>query len=177
MLINERIRAELKTPVGRIVPEGNISKETFDPYFGVGLLTVCVGDRTTERVHEYNFSPGLEIVDSLEKRISRQSPPLIVGEDRCILKAKNPPGYISGESLRKLDESLDMILNKRRRVRLEIDGEEDLLALPVIGFFPEDTTVFYGQPNVGVVIVTSKESRARARHILNEMGIDSLNSP
>jgi GTP-dependent dephospho-CoA kinase len=171
--INERIRKELKVPLGRLIPDSKLGKDLLASYFTKHGITVCIGDRTTERVHELGFSPDLEIVDSLEKRMNRNAPELFE-KNRIILKAMNPPGAISEEALKKLAECLSLILTSHDKVRLEVRGEEDLLALPVIAFFPEETVSFYGQPNVGLVIVTSEEARKRSREILHEIGIISL---
>ncbi len=172
--ISDEIRNELKNPIGLVIPDSKVDRGKLVQYFDGRKTTVCVGDRTTERIHQLGFSPSLEIVDSLEKRVVRQAPSLAKGEDREVLKAVNPPGMISGESLKILAESLALIIDFGLKVRLEISGEEDLIALPVIAFFPGDTVTFYGQPNVGLVVVSSSESRERSKCILEGMGISSL---
>ena len=172
--ISERLRNDLKVPIGRIVEDRDITVNLLAPYFSQNGLKVCVGDRTTERVHELGFSPDLEIVDSLEKRQHRIAPPVVESEGRRVLRAINPPGAITPESLQQLDASLKIIQKSHSKVRLEISGEEDLLALPVVAFFPEKTVTFYGQPNVGLVIVDSAVSRRRANNILVELNIRSL---
>ncbi len=172
--INESLRNRLKNPIGRIVNDQDVSAAVLTPYFGERGLKVSVGDRTTERFHELGFSPDLEIIDSLEKRKSRPAPGIIEGENRSILHAVNPPGAISVESLQQLAVCLKLIEESGSKIRLEITGEEDLLALPVVAFFPRNTITFYGQPNVGLVIVNSKDSRERAKRILEELNIRSL---
>jgi GTP-dependent dephospho-CoA kinase len=160
--------------MGRIVEDREVTVNLLAPYFLQSGLKVSVGDRTTERIQELGFTPDLEIVDSLEKRQARIAPAVIEGEGRQVLHAINPPGAITPESLRQLGVSLTLIQNARSKVRLEISGEEDLLALPVVAFFPEKTVTFYGQPNVGLVIVDSAASRERAKNILVELNIQSL---
>jgi len=164
---------KLKTPLGRIVNDKDVQKDLLVPYFAENGIRVCVGDRTTERVHEFGFSPELEIVDSLERRNVRSFPPL-VESDRRIVRAVNSPGSISEESLERLADCLKFIVESRSRVRLEIRGEEDLLVLPIVAFFPLNTVTFYGQPNIGLVIVNSAESRERAKQVLMELGIRAL---
>jgi GTP-dependent dephospho-CoA kinase len=172
--ISEQIRGELKVPIGRVIPDAEVTREIVRPYFDGTRKTACVGDRTTERVHEFGFSPDLEIVDSLEKRKARVVPSPVKNEERRILTASNPPGAISRDALLKISESLRLIEDSKSKVRIEIKGEEDLLALPVIAFFPAQTVTFYGQPNVGLVVVTSQESRNKSRQILEKMAIRSL---
>ena len=172
--INDEIRSQLKTPIGQLVLDDAVTKEVLAEYFTDDRIIVCVGDRTTERVHEFGLSPDLEIVDSLEKRFPRRAPSMDKRETRNVLQADNPPGLISGDSMEKLAESLRLIEISHEKVRLKIRGEEDLLALPVVAFFPEGTVTMYGQPNVGLVIVSSKESRERSREVLRGMGITFL---
>jgi hypothetical protein len=76
--------------------------------------------------------------------------------------------------LEKLAECLQLILDSHKQIRLEVQGEEDLLALPVLAYYPEDAVLFYGQPNEGLVVVSSKKAREKAREILRGMGISSL---
>jgi GTP-dependent dephospho-CoA kinase len=173
IVISDRVRQELKDPLGRLIKDSDLTKSLLADYFADRRMTVCVGDRTTERVHEFGFSPTLEIVDSLEKRASRKIPK-VFEKERLIFKASNPPGSISDDALEKLGESLQIIQKSRKQIRLEVQGEEDLLALPVLAFFPEDTVLFYGQPNEGMVIVISKIAREKALEILREMGISSF---
>jgi GTP-dependent dephospho-CoA kinase len=171
--ISGKLRVELKSPLGLIIPDADVTSESVSPYFSSAKTTVTVGDRKTERFQEFGFSPSLEIVDSLEKRAQRIAPKILQNEKRSILSATNPAGYITTDALEKIALSLKL-LSSSTKVRLEIKGEEDLLALPVIAFFPQKTATFYGQPNVGMVVIATRESRERARSILHTMGIDSL---
>ncbi len=175
--ISDKIRGELKSPVGQIVADGLVTKALLAEYFGGNKLTVCVGDRTTERIHEFGFSPDFEIVDSLEKRKPRQPPMLTAGESRIVPESDQSTRTYFRRFDGKVAKSLSLIKGSHEKVRLEVKGEEDLLALPVVAFFPEGTVVMYGQPNVGLVIVSSKESRERSEKILQEMGISSLPVP
>jgi uncharacterized protein (UPF0218 family) len=173
ILISDRVRNELKIPLGRLIKDSDLTKSSLARYFDKLIITACVGDRTTERVHEFGFSPALEIVDSFEKRISRNVPE-VFEKQRLILKTTNPPGSIGDDALEKLAECLQLILDSHKQIRLEVQGEEDLLALPVLAYYPEDAVLFYGQPNEGLVVVSSKKAREKAREILRGMGISSL---
>ena len=51
-----------------------------------------------------------------------------------------------------------------------VDGEEDLLVIPVCLFAPENTIVMYGQPNEGLVIVEiTNQVREKVQNIVNLM--------
>ena len=55
-------------------------------------------------------------------------------------------------------------------VRITINGEEDLLVIPVCLYAPENSVVMYGQPNEGLVIVIIDENiRKKTQLILDSM--------
>ena len=95
--ISDKVREELKVPLGRLINDSELTKDLLSRYFGDQIIATCVGDRTTERVHEFGLSPTLEIVDSLEKRASRRVPQLFE-KDRIVLSVSNPAGSITTES-------------------------------------------------------------------------------
>ena len=56
-------------------------------------------------------------------------------------------------------------------MRLEVRGEEDLLALVCIALAPDGAIVAYGQPGEGAVIVrVDPSTRGRVHDILRRMG-------
>ena len=55
-------------------------------------------------------------------------------------------------------------------IRLTVDGEEDLLVLPVCLYAPENFVVMYGQPNEGLVIIKiNHEIKEKVQKIVNIM--------
>ena len=113
-------------------------------------------------------------MDSLEKRIPRNFPKLF-NSTRTILKTSNPQGTISHQALATLSDALKIIRDSaENRVRIEVAGEEDLLVLPVIAFFPEPTFALYGQPHEGMVAVSSTAGGESSRAILKGLGIASI---
>jgi hypothetical protein len=108
--------------------------------------------------------PLLHIVDGQEKRKKR--PPPLVNSINTELTVKNNPGEISSESFNLIKN----IFQQKPPIRLLVDGEEDLLVLPVCLFAPENSVVMYGQPNEGLVIAEiTDEVRAKVQKIVNQM--------
>ncbi|MBM3292454.1 DUF359 domain-containing protein [Candidatus Bathyarchaeota archaeon] len=61
-----------------------------------------------------------------------------------------------------------MILNKK--LAIIVEGEEDLLVLPLMADMPLGSVIIYGQPNEGLVIITITEERQNwARNFINQM--------
>jgi len=113
---------------------------------------------------QLGLKPQIQIIDGLEKRNQR-----IVPADDTIntkLSCKNPPGEITEESMQVIQKAFSC----EPPVRIIVDGEEDLLVIPVCIFAPENSVVMYGQPNEGLVIVhITPEIQAKVQKILDAM--------
>lgn len=174
--VTNSLKGKLKRPMGDLILESSQSKELISGRLlkADGLL-VSVGDKTTERLTSYHLGPDLQIIDGIEGRRPREGLKFEGSADR-IFHAKNPAGMITKEALTALSNALKSLETQPKQVvRVEIEGEEDLLVLPVVAFFPEGTTVTYGQPGEGMVIVKAKGSpRELARNTLSEIGVSKL---
>jgi GTP-dependent dephospho-CoA kinase len=172
----DHLKAKVKSPVGELIPDSKITRELLaKKAFSKKRVVVSVGDRTTERLLESKLYPNLEIIDAIEKRAKRSWIPWR-GERERVLRVDNPAGTITEEALTALKQCLELIRGRPDLpARLEVSGEEDLLVLPIVAFFPTDTLVLYGQPNEGMVIVeASADHASSSRKILSEIGINSL---
>ena len=164
MKLPENLRDQLKIPLGDLIKEENVNKENILTKIGSEPIVITVGDRTTENMINLGIMPQIQIVDGLEKRNQR-----LVPKDDTIntnLSCKNPPGEITEESTQVIQKAFSCKLP----VRIIVDGEEDLLVLPVCIFAPENSVVMYGQPNEGLVIVhITPDIQAKVQKILDAM--------
>ena len=164
MKLPENLRDQLKIPLGDLIKEENVNKENILSKIGSESLVITVGDRTTENMINLGIIPEVQIVDGLEKRDKR-----LVPTDDIVntnLSCKNPPGEITEESTQVIQKAF----SSKSPVRIIINGEEDLLVLPVCILAPENSVVMYGQPNEGLVVVhITPEIRAKVQKILDVM--------
>jgi len=173
---SESLRLRLKEPLGELISDSNITKMLLqDKIFrrrNEFSLIASVGDRTSERLYEFGFAPDLEVVDNVEKRRRRANQPRWLGREDRFLRAVNPPGGIDSRALDVIRKSLDLLKGDRgKSVRILIDGEEDLLVLPIVVFQKGRSMVLYGQPDSGLVLVDSQISRNVCSTYLAELGI------
>ncbi len=85
----------------------------------------------------------------------------------------NPAGGIDGTAI----ELIRTELPKGGASRFLVNGEEDLLVLPVVLFAGNGTDVFYGQPNEGMVHVkVSPDAKKRVTGLLSLMGYQGIGS-
>ena len=81
----------------------------------------------------------------------------------------NPAATLTQE----LVDVIKDLLAGDRRVKIVVDGEEDLATLPAILYAPLGSTVVYGQPNEGsVAVVVTPERKEYAKSIMDKMIVE-----
>jgi len=158
------LRDQLKNPLGNLISDNDPNKENIIKEISAESVLITVGDRTTENMLQLGLKPQIQIIDGLEKRNQR-----LVPTDDAIntnLSCRNPPGEITEESMQVIQKAF----SSKPPVRITVDGEEDLLVLPVCMSAPENSVVMYGQPNEGLVLVhVTPEIQAKVQKILDSM--------
>lgn len=145
------------------MPDLQATKEKIQQKIPKGAFLITVGDATTEKMIRFGLAPSLQIVDAKEKRAGRSLPS---GHAGITLYCKNPPAEITKESITVIKKALE----KKEPVRIIVEGEEDLLVLPVVLYARKNSIVMYGQPDEGLVIVSVNDStQKRAKEIMDQM--------
>jgi uncharacterized protein (UPF0218 family) len=159
------MRGDLKTPLGELI-RGDVSdnvvvlreilEEKKPPCFAT------VGDYVTFYVIESGLHPDLAVVDH---RVMRQTvEPFKFKTDKVTVS--NPAGTIKAEAQRVLRDAITL----KKRLGVVVEGEEDLLVLPLMAMMPIGSVIVYGQPREGMVVVTLTEERRRwAKDFMAEM--------
>lgn len=158
------LREKLHEPFGSIFPRLSlVFKEVFTTPF------VTVGDIITKSCIEAGYTPFLAVVDlhsQREKyRFTRKD--LGLRTTGKVDRIKNAPGYISGSALQM---SLKIFVTKKQEQQriLIVEGEEDLLVIPIVLAAPLGTKILYGQPEKGIVLVTVTEQKKQAAKTILE---------
>ena len=163
MKLPNSLREQLKIPLGILLPETQADKTNIQKHLSENSYVITVGDRTTEKMIEFGLIPSLQIVDSQEKRTKRDPPKLANATE---LTVDNPAAEITHQSIELIKQAFTM----QPPVRITVNGEEDLLVLPVCIYAPENAVVMYGQPNEGLVIAKiTPEIRNKTQTLLDLM--------
>ena len=163
MKLPDSLRDQLKIPLGVLLPIGQDDKTNIQKYLSDDSFIITIGDRTTEKMIDFDLIPSLQIIDGLEKRIKRD---IIKLGNAFELKIDNPAAEITLESIEIIKKAFTM----NSPIRLTVNGEEDLLVLPVCIHAPENSVILYGQPNKGLVLVQiTTEIRNKAQALLDLM--------
>jgi uncharacterized protein (UPF0218 family) len=161
------LRELLQQPIGILVRDDQELMSVLKDY----RFLVSVGDQVTYTLLKHGRPPLMCIVDFIIKRheYADEMKELIKDFGKECKRIENPPGCITRDLW-------DMISDAFRgeyhslSLRVEVDGEEDLAALPAILMAPEDVTIIYGLPDKGVVLVPSnKENKQKVKEILDKM--------
>ena len=164
MRLPESLREQLKTPLGILLPNKQVTRDNIQKYISEKTFLITVGDATTENMINLGIVPSLQIIDNQEKRKERKV--LSTKGANTTLSCKNPAGEITKESITTIKNSF----SSKPPVRITVDGEEDLLVIPACIFAPANAVVMYGQLNEGLVIVKiDAEIRDKAQKILDSM--------
>lgn len=162
MKLPENLRKALKNPIGILLKEKDVSRANILHFLSANSYIVTVGDATTERLLGYNLVPSLQIVDGLEKRSKRKTPQSSATKLFC----DNPAGQITTQSI----EAIRKAFGLKPPTQIIVNGEEDLLVIPACIYAPQNTVVFYGQPNEGIVaVLVTDEIRNKTKAIMNLM--------
>lgn len=160
-------RRELKFPLGLLI-EGSFD-ETIKKLKKLiekekPSMIISVGDAVSESLIKKDVFPNVFIVDN---KVMRKPITSFSAEVEETVYVKNPPSTLTEEALREIRRVLK---EKKQRVKIIVDGEEDLLTLPAVLYAPENSLVVYGQPQRGIVAVkVTKQEKERVRQVIEGM--------
>jgi hypothetical protein len=164
-VLPERLRTTLRRPLGELIPGseidlGQVLRNTIAK--GKPTRLILVGDSVSRQAFQAGVTPDVMIIDNLEKR---EKAIAYAHRRNRVITAKNQAGRIEQNARLAVEQAI-----RGEADLVEIDGEEDLLAITAVIAAPLGSLVVYGQPNEGVVLVrVSKESKAEAEKILEQM--------
>lgn len=164
------LRSELKEPLGPIFTDADELLEA------ASTPIISVGDVVTYHLIEAGHTPAVALVDERTERTSvddeiARTIATFEGFDRTV-QVENPAATLTAELL----EALAAAIGETDHVStlIEVDGEEDLAALPAFVTAPVGSTVVYGQPGEGMVLGTvDDERKERSRDLLSRMDGDT----
>ncbi len=168
LILPDELRSKLREPLGRLLANSEcieLLKEVRED------LLVSVGDVVTDTLVKEGIYPDVCIIDN---RSERRAFHISLNYERRIIYVKNPPGHITKELFNAIELAYDMV-KSHLKVEIEVEGEEDLAALPAIAMAPDSTTVVYGMPQIstdksGVVMVEGDLGiKEKVNKILSEL--------
>ncbi|MCL5435367.1 MAG: pantetheine-phosphate adenylyltransferase [Patescibacteria group bacterium] len=162
LVLPKNLRTELHKPFGEVL--NDIPKDLD------GQEIVTIGDITTQRFNQNNVGQFLSIIDFFVHRQVKFHQLSELGFDnQDFLKVENLRGTITPE----LFTSIRNVFKTKEEKIILVAGEEDLAVLPVLLIAPLGYSVFYGQPNEGLVRVdVTEENKEKAYHLAEKFNLE-----
>lgn len=170
----EELRSELKPPLGKLFRgRGQECIGPMQDLLRPAPKVIAVGDVTTFcLLSSSGRKPDICIVDHKTKRMpvpDHVQQGIGDRDEYDTIEVNNPAATLT-------QELVDVIMERlagNGRVKIVVDGEEDLATLPAIVYAPLGSTVVYGQPNEGsVAVVVTPERKEYAKSIMDKMIVE-----
>ena len=157
LLLPRSMRSELREPLGLLLegePRETVARLGEMLRRRRPVVFASVGDVSSRNLIEAGTPPDIIVVDHRVMRADVE--PMSLG-DRTTIRVRNLAGTIDADAWRALEEAVRL----KRGVAVIVEGEEDLLVLPLTALMPLGSLIAYGQPRVGMVVVEVTEERKR----------------
>ena len=158
----EALRVQLARPLGPVLPSHDAAQQA-----AKARVLCSVGDATTATFLEEGLSPRVMVVDNKTKRGPFNGQVRTrIRPGTPIVQVKNAAATISED----LWQAVAGAMARKDATLIEVDGEEDLAALPCVLLAPQGAVVAYGQPDQGIVLLNVDDAaRERVRVLLKQM--------
>lgn len=163
LVLPGNLRNEFKKPFGTLIPDLEDLKTL------IGTVAT-VGDVTTKKFNELSLNQKISVVDFKVERKKRFEDVKELGfsGNEKIINIDNPAGHLTSEVFSALASLIRQDIDGR--IILQINGEEDLVVLPLVLAMPLGSLIFYGQPHEGIVKVeVSEDSKEKAYSLIGKL--------
>jgi GTP-dependent dephospho-CoA kinase len=164
LILPIHLRSQLKNPLGELFRgEPFETIERLRIYLTIKPpLFASVGDFVTKNAIDAGLNPDIIIIDGKTLRVEVP----FVNHELEELKVVNPAATIQAETWKALLNAITL----KRKLAVVVEGEEDLLVLPLMAEAPTGSVIIYGQPHEGLVVITVTDERRRwAKGFLDQM--------
>jgi hypothetical protein len=160
LVLPAKLRTELSIGMGILIQTEDLKNSLSHTD-----IIYSIGDMTTYTLLKNGYMTRLAIFDNKTKRdfIEIDS---FKAHYETIKKVNNPAGKITKELWNVIRETIE----SGKCAAIEVNGEEDLAALPCIYLAKENVKVIYGIPDKGMnIIIVDKNIKKRIGKILTLM--------
>jgi len=172
LLLPDDLRSLLKEPLGKLCRgDGLDCVRAMERDLERAHKLVAGGDMTAYYLLKAGVVPDLLIVDNKTKRmpVSDQVLDELDHKSYKTMPVQNPAATLSGDLMDLIRESIQ----GQDKIKIIVEGEEDLATLPAILYAPLGSAVVYGQPNEGSVLVdVTAEKKLHIEELIKRMIVE-----
>ncbi len=175
LFLPEYLRGKLRKPLGEVIKgdEDGLEKTASEILHYINIMksrppmVIAVGDIISNSLEKTGFIPDLKIIDYRSRRHPIKRRRTLKGPSHV-----NAAGTINLKSTDAIKKAIEKHLKTKRKQKIIINGEEDLLTLIAILSSPLKAIVLYGQMDLGVVMVEVDETiKNNVLKILNKFRV------
>ena len=155
--LTPEVRKRLKKPLGKLYEKGKLS----------GRI-IAVGDITAYELIKRGVIPSLMIYDNKVRRkpVAARIKLVLDSIGYDTFKIRNPRSTVQEDAWVAIEEGL------RKKSKIIVSGEEDLLVLPAVLLAKNGSKIFYGQPNRGMVLIdVNAKKKKEVRKLIGKMEV------
>lgn len=169
--LTEELREECSRPFGRLYSGNNVEITDIEELQDYSIL-ICVGDVVSYCALNSGLNPHIILVDKKTKReINEEVADKIdrLSQGYEVVDVRNPTGYVSADLAQKIESSISRV-SSGEKIKMVVEGEEDLAVIPLVCILPENSLIIYGQPGEGIVALkVTPDKKILIHHILRKM--------
>ena len=159
------LTGELQVPWGEVLKNDS----EIEKYLEGTHYIFAVGDITTQLLFKLKINPTLSLIDFQTKR-SKIDPGEFGEISLSNIKITNQQGAINSDAVVILDSLLNESIQEDTSTVVVVEGEEDLLALPLLALAPIQSILCYGLRDQGLVAVrVTEEVKMRAAELVKKL--------
>ncbi|MFO7967827.1 MAG: DUF359 domain-containing protein [Archaeoglobaceae archaeon] len=169
--LTEELREECSKPFGRLYSGDNVEIKAIEELQDHSIL-VCVGDMVSYHALVSGLNPQIILIDKKTKREFNEE---VADEvDRLsseyqVIEALNPTGYVTADLAQKIETSVKKV-DSGQKIKMVVEGEEDLAVMPLVCVLPQNSLIIYGQPDEGIVALkVTHHKKILIHHVLRKM--------
>lgn len=165
LLLPEHLRSLLQKPFGLLLT-GAAIEASMRRHAAKGIITV--GDKTTLTAREFGILPTVSVIDfQVERQAFAEYSRFRFPDTVVVDRFQSGPGYLTLDVIGYIEMLMD---SKIRTAHVcIIEGEDDLVALPIMVYAAVGSVVYYGQPGKGVVeVVVTKNVQQQAEKLFKQ---------
>ncbi|OGH16579.1 MAG: hypothetical protein A3C30_05320 [Candidatus Levybacteria bacterium RIFCSPHIGHO2_02_FULL_40_18] len=164
--VPENLKPELRKPFGKVI----ISLTDYKKIRAADRMVIAVGDIVVSNFIKVGFQANISIIDLKTNRQPIMDRTILESLPMTDIKTENEPSTIERGAVRVLNSILRKSTTSNKNYTIEIEGEEDLLAIPAILLAPLGSIVLYGIRGIGgIVVEVTEEKKEDVKRIIKKI--------
>ncbi len=169
-IVPEEMRDTLKKPFGKVIKDiSDIHK-----FIDQRNMLFAIGDIIVINLFRQKLIADISIVDHKTQRVPVADSEIKllkkISAKQNVLNTENNPGNIERRAVGVIRKALDEYFSNLQKQMIVVNGEEDLLVLPIVALAPLESVVLYGQPAKGIVVIKVTEKKKKeVKYLLSRM--------